>query len=659
MMKKQRFRGTTGTALLFLLTICIGVRNISLITITTDETSTSSFIPEHTTTTTTSPICTSIFTLFRNDTTSSRTPAFLLSHHPPTPKQVWETLKHDLVQESIALINKVWNQTDNNNPNVAAGLHDMMNLLSPERLRKALVHPMPIADANKLVEIIRLRLEDPIQHPPLEIIAMGGSVVYGISAIGQTFGLHMPFKLRKSEQKQTEPAWANNLGQFINNGLFHGRDVVHVQNLALPGSTSDIGALLVDSGLFQTPGKVPDIVITAYSPNDYKLDFDRQWEVGNQLVRAIKTTRCDGLPIQISLVDPLDGGQDNTIQFLEQGQIQAMLTHWHDFMGLSFEKVLQDISIRDMPIAHRGKRRSHKGTYTRYWGNPWWQIHPGSIYHSAVCWLITISLANALIDSCEYQGSSSSTSLTTTDNTTTTTTVDTSAAWSLGHLPPLKRGVNYFDVYNDWNKTHLEQNVKCQSQRGGREAAAAADSGTLSSVSSSSIAKTCEYKWVHTKYLGVDSKHDVTALMQRVMIHNDGWYAEGDGDDPSATNGERPGWVTNATNSNFEIAISPKSDPITTVTIMYLKSYGPKWKDSAIHVKVSIVRRRTNGTTEDDDESSKNVSLMGIHDSMTSVNYAEKIQLSSAALPGDEVHATFQMIGGSSFRINGLLFCSS
>jgi hypothetical protein len=214
-------------------------------------------------------------------------------------------------------------------------------------------------------------------------------------------------------------------------------------------------------------------------------------------------------------------------------------------------------------------------------------------------------------------------------------------------------------MYNDWNKTHLEQNVKCQSQRGGREAAAAADSGTLSSVSSSSIAKTCEYKWVHTKYLGVDSKHDVTALMQRVMIHNDGWYAEGDGDDPSATNGERPGWVTNATNSNFEIAISPKSDPITTVTIMYLKSYGPKWKDSAIHVKVSIVRRRTNGTTEDDDESSKNVSLMGIHDSMTSVNYAEKIQLSSAALPGDEVHATFQMIGGSSFRINGLLFCSS
>jgi hypothetical protein len=379
-MGKQSSRSIAGTALLFILTICIGVRSSGnslqgtffIATEVTPSGATqqngladvdskiarASWIPEHT-----RPICKSIFTLFRNATSSTPAPV----PYPPSPKQVWETLKHDLVQESIALVNKIWNQTDN--PNITAGFHDMMNLLSPDRLRKSLVHPMPLADASKLVEIIRLRLEDPTKHPPLEIIAMGGSVVYGAEALGQTFGLHLPWKLRK--QKQTEPAWANSLGQFLNNGLFHGRDVVHVQNLGVAGSTSDIGALLVEYGFLQTPGTVPDIVITAYSPNDNILEFDRQLEVGNQLVKAIKTMRCDGLPVQISFVDPLDGGENNKVRFLEQAQTQAVLTHWYDFMGLSYEKVFQDVAIRDMPIAQKGKMGSYNGTYNRYWGNPW------------------------------------------------------------------------------------------------------------------------------------------------------------------------------------------------------------------------------------------------------------------------------------------------
>jgi hypothetical protein len=500
----------------------------------------------------------------------------------------------------------------------------MMNLLSPERLRKALVHPMPIADASKLVEIIRLRLEDPTKNPPMEIIAMGGSFVYGIEALGETFGIDLSWKLRR--QKQFEAAWANNLGQFINNGLFHGRDVVHVQNLGVGGSTSDIGALLIEYGFLQTPGTVPDIIITAFSPNDNTLEFEKQLEVGNQLTKAIKTMRCDGLPVQISFVDLFDGGKDKKVRFLEQTQTQAVLTHWYDFMGLSFEKVFQEVAIRDVPGAHRHKMASY-----RYWGNPWFNVHPGSIYHCAVCWLLTISLANALVDSCEYQGSTSLTS-----TTAKTAMGDTSAAWSLSHLPPLKSGANYFDVYDEWNNTHMDHAAKCQMQR---------EAGT-------SIAKTCEYKWVNTKHLGVDSKYAADAVMQRVMISNNGWYAEGV--KHRSEKGEKPGWVTTAPNADFEIAILSESGPIRTVTIIYMKSYGDKWKDSAVNVKFSTVRK--DGATEDE---AKNVSLVGIHNSNTSVNYWEKIELSSTALPGDKVHAKFKMVGGSSFRINGLLFCSS
>ena len=545
-MEKQRSCGRIAGAVLLLISIsCIGVRNSSkslqatLFIATKQGIATeqgtsdretrldrfadmdskiakASFIPEHT-----SPIYKSVFTLFRNAT--NRTTA-LLSYHP-SPKQVWETLKRDLVQESIALVNKLWNQADN--PNVAAGFHDMMNLLSPERLRKSLVHPMPIADATKLVEIVRLRLEDPTKHPPLEIIALGGSVARGAEALGQTFGLYLPYRIRK--RMDEEPAWANTLGRFLNNGLFHGKDVVHVQNLAVRGTTSDIGAMLVEYGFFQTPGIIPDIVITAHSPNDHLLDFNKQLEVGNQLVKAIKTMRCDGLPIQISFVDPVDGGPENKVKFLGQAQTQAVLTHWYDFMGLSFEKVFHDVSIRDMPIAHKGEIGTFNGTYTRYWGNPWWNCHPGTIHHSAVSWLFTISLANAFVDACEYAVSSSLTTVT----ADTTTGNTTSAAWSLSHLPPLKSGADYFEVYNEWNKTQIEHDAKCQRmQREDR----------------TSITKTCEYKWVNTPQFGVDSKKAADAVMGRVMISNNGWYAEG-GKNRFA-GGEKPGWVTTVANAD-------------------------------------------------------------------------------------------------------------
>jgi hypothetical protein len=201
----------------------------------------------------------------------------------------------------------------------------------------------------------------------------------------------------------------------------------------------------------------------------------------------------------------------------------------------------------------------------------------------------------------------------------------------------LKSGADYFDVYNEWNKTQIEHDAKCQKmQREDR----------------TSITKMCEYKWVNTPQFGVDSKKAADAVMGRVMISNNGWYAEG-GKNRFA-GGEKPGWVTTVANADFEIAVSSENAPIRTVTIIYMKSYGDKWKDSAANVKLSTVRK--DGATEDE---ATNVTLVGIHDSQTSVNYCEKIELSSAALPGDKVHAKFEMVGGSSFRINGLLFCSS
>lgn len=48
--------------------------------------------------------------------------------------------------------------------------------------------------------------------------------------------------------------------------------------------------------------------------------------------------------------------------------------------------------------------------------------------------------------------------------------------------------------------------------------------------------------------------------------------------------------------------------------------------------------------------------LEGIHNSTTSVNYLENFNLNATV--GDTVIATFHLIGGSTFKISGILFCA-
>ena len=58
----------------------------------------------------------------------------------------------------------------------------------------------------------------------------------------------------------------------------------------------------------------------------------------------------------------------------------------------------------------------------------------------------------------------------------------------------------------------------------------------------------------------------------------------------------------------------------------------------------------------------KRLSLTGEHNSTTSINYSEHIDLSHTFLaqaPGGNVRATFTVLSGNVFQINGLAFCHS
>lgn len=634
----QLFTKTTGSIVAISILIVTSIRNTSTITTLTDNTlrpcvtttngyafqenDNASVLEQNRITVgankgiipvknTTSPICKSILTLFRNFSSSSP-----LSY-PPTAKQVWESLQGEFVQDSITFVNQILNQHEN--PDISETFHDMMKLLTPDRVRKSLIHPMPLIDSENLIGIIRRRLENSTKNPPLRIAALGGSVVLGVESTSHTFkDVHKLFNAHSFKA-----AWANNLQRVLNNILFQGQDVVKVQNLGVSGSSSDIGSLLVEYGFLQkAEAAPPDIVIAAYGPNDSVSEAHKQMEMAQQLVKAVKTMRCDGLPVFISLLDPII--RHRIVQLSEQAHIQATLAQWHDFMGISLEKALQDITLLEIPKI-RGNEGSHNDTYNSYWGNPWWNCHPGMKYHAAVSWILTYSLANSLITSCEYN-----------DHMVAGGEIQGSSL-SLNNLPVLKNQADYFELYQEWNQSQMDHDAKCKRQR---------------NAGISTHSKTCDYKWINTKHLGVDSRDAANQIVQSVLVNNSGWEAAG------AINQfqrEKPGWVTSRANSFFEIAVSAVNSPIMTVTIIYLKSYGISWIDSAVLITPRVVRQ--SGLLEKDEA---NVTLQGFHNSSTSINYWETLKLQgSGALPGDKVHVTFQMVSGFAFRINGLLFCSN
>lgn len=85
--------------------------------------------------------------------------------------------------------------------------------------------------------------------------------------------------------------------------------------------------------------------------------------------------------------------------------------------------------------------------------------------------------------------------------------------------------------------------------------------------------------------------------------------------------------------------------PIQKVTIQYIKSYKPKWGNSKLLLGSSVLER--NGTST--------AILDGVHNSTTSINYRAEIN-DIHANPGETVVARFTLIGGSAFKITGMLF---
>mmetsp|Transcript_2072 Transcript_2072/g.2333 ORF Transcript_2072/g.2333 Transcript_2072/m.2333 type:complete len:278 (+) Transcript_2072:499-1332(+) len=216
------------------------------------------------------------------------------------------------------------------------------------------------------------------------------------------------------------------------------------------------------------------------------------------------------------------------------------------------------------------------------------------------------------------------------------------------------------------------------------------DDVLLEDSSSSSSLILCSYAWMVGKGTGINTVQELQRVLAPVWVvttnsststttdESSGWKVTGY---PVRT--PRTGWYADTANATFELRV-PILVPTHTLTIVSMKSYGPTWIGSKLAVTVTIRRASsssenknnnknnsttTNSTTTttstsplddlDNHDTTATYEIDGFHDIQTSVHFPHKFPLpgKDGAAVGDEVIVRARLIGGSTFKINGLALC--
>jgi hypothetical protein len=99
--------------------------------------------------------------------------------------------------------------------------------------------------------------------------------------------------------------------------------------------------------------------------------------------------------------------------------------------------------------------------------------------------------------------------------------------------------------------------------------------------------------------------------------------------------------------------IKKLTQPAKVLTIQSIKSYGEKWEGSKARVVVDVVLPGGTETQRVLDET-----IEGSHTSSTSVNYSTEYSLGDIAVVGSHARIQITLVGGTTFKLTGMMLCS-
>ena len=551
-------------------------------------------------------------------TTTTTTKTFIPSIH-----NIWqETVHPKLLRHALRWANF---KLGNNKTVVNFGkmIHDytkVHNEYIVPRLRSSLIRPMEGKQIQRILQIIEDRLMDPIKNPRLEIMVFGGSVVQG---------WHSEFHnwFQPGFENEVKPdcatfSWPARLEAILNEVIFYGQDVVRVTNMAVGGTTSDVGAVALEYELFPPEYPGPDIIIHSYGNNDGRQpgpDIDRL-NLMQEFIRAARTMNCDAdKQPSIILYDDFLGFYFNDIHYaMGYSQYVSKAAAWYDLMAVSFANAFRHTVYSGDGFGNDTAVEHDPGGDLPMLG---WrlELHPGMLYHSTSPWTLVYNLLDNMINACQ-------------DYETMSHYRPAFDELPLNQIPELTREFMLSDLPEKWNENIAHHQDVCQS-------------------ASDRIGSVCApTSWIAGAFAGARSQPIIDEQMRELFLSgNDGWHVE------SISNSKpRPGWVAFRAKATFTVTVKDH-EGITFVTVISMQSYGSKWEGSLVRVTLFDYGPEGAGP----------ISVVGLyeisgsHNTTTSVLHPHKLQLDGNGVPkGNWLNARFDLVGGTTFRIQGMLFCT-
>lgn len=514
-----------------------------------------------------------------------------------------------------------------------ARLHKLLEeTLTPARMRRAIRH-MPTFSQHILdhvMEILQKRLTDPENNPPLRIAVFGGSVTIGRDCI-------------KGKMQYRDCAWPKRFELLVND--FFGLELIEVTNMGIGGTSSSSGTNMVKYWMYSSAElhKLgPDVIINSYSTNDSLPPWGLEWPkddtiaIGAENIRnglqkfvreALESKPCMVPPLVAHVDDYLGPQQPALMGELNYVTEMTKLAKHYDTVGISYGEVVRDIIYRDQDetIFHSKK-----------------DVHFGHLGHQTIALSVGFAALQLFINYCDDKHNILASGTNTTHNYHSISKEEMKRD-KLYLPPPLTTTLIQSNSTNEYNAA-IE---RAYNNHVSHDCAAHSDMDFVDVDRNP-----CPIAWISTP--GQFDARKIQNFMKQYTITNDGWQAE-----RQTVEGwsNKDGWVAIKANATMQLRFPNVTKNIKTLTIYFLRSYGEKWKDSKTKFTVRrlLSNEDTNGAVVSEFE------IAGIHadeNFQKSPTLTKTFYLSETVRKNETIDIAFDLIGGSHFKVMGMMICN-
>ena len=390
------------------------------------------------------------------------------------------------------------------------------------------------------------------------------------------------------------------------------------------------------------------------------------YQLSQEFIRQVMTPKSScrhAPPMLLYFDDYLGNEQHEVLATLASSQTINLMSSYYGIGSISYADAVRDLVYGDTKEWWFSSQWYERGEYMR-------GVHPHMGTHIAMTWVVAYNLFNLVTTYCSLPELIETTELSGTTDTIRRLHAGTErhskGMWdydyqSINGLPPLRatkkleggprekpRGIPP-PLTHDLSLEHISDKWQEDSMANAplwkTIPECLAEGHFDDAIDHDSLPKPCVFSWVVNMERFLDKPKGLNNKFKPYLTSNSGWSAEADNN--------KLGWVpSSGLGSEFTLEFKKVAQPVLMMTWMIMRSYGEKWEGSKLKVQAWS-----------GDKLLASDEIIGFHDKNTSETYNIKMKLidkesASPGIPvGSDLKITFELVGGTTFKISGMAIC--